>query len=38
MVMNEGKIEETGEADDVYFNPGSEYTKKLIASVPKGIV
>jgi peptide/nickel transport system ATP-binding protein len=38
MVMNEGKIEETGEADDVYFNPGSEYTKKLIASVPRGIV
>jgi peptide/nickel transport system ATP-binding protein len=38
MVMNKGKIEESGEADEIYFNPGSDYTKKLIASVPKGIV
>ena len=37
MVMNKGKIEETGEANEVYFNPQSEYTKKLIASIPKGI-
>lgn len=38
MVMNKGKIEETGTADQVYHNPQSEYTKKLIASIPKGIV
>jgi peptide/nickel transport system ATP-binding protein len=38
MVMNKGKIEETGMADEVYFNPKSEYTKKLIASIPKGVV
>ncbi|HUS02087.1 MAG TPA: ABC transporter ATP-binding protein [Chitinophagaceae bacterium] len=38
MVMNKGKIEETGTANDVYFHPKSEYTKKLIASIPKGIV
>jgi peptide/nickel transport system ATP-binding protein len=37
MVMNKGKIEETGPADEVYFNPKTDYTKKLIASVPKGI-
>ena len=37
MVMNKGKIEETGEANEVYFNPQSEYTKKLIASIPRGI-
>ena len=35
MVMNKGKIEESGLADDVYFNPQKEYTKKLIASIPK---
>ena len=38
MVMNKGKIEEKGNADAVYFNPQSEYTKKLIASIPTGIV
>jgi peptide/nickel transport system ATP-binding protein len=38
MVMNKGKIEEAGKADEIYFNPHSAYTKKLIASIPKGIV
>jgi peptide/nickel transport system ATP-binding protein len=38
MVMNKGKIEESGDADAIYFNPQSDYTKKLIASIPKGIV
>ncbi len=38
MVMNKGKIEETGTADEVYFHPEKEYTKKLIASIPKGVV
>jgi len=37
MVMNKGKIEESGKADDIYFNPASAYTKKLIASIPKGL-
>jgi peptide/nickel transport system ATP-binding protein len=36
MVMNNGKIEESGDADDIYFNPKKEYTKKLIASIPRG--
>lgn len=35
-VMNKGKIEEIGDADQIYFNPQSEYTKKLISSIPKG--
>ena len=35
MVMNKGKIEESGSADEIYFNPQKEYTKKLIASIPK---
>ena len=38
MVMNKGKIEESGKADEVYFTPQSDYTKRLIASIPKGIV
>ncbi len=38
MVMNKGKIEETGTADSVYYNPQSGYTKRLIASIPKGII
>ena len=35
MVMNKGRIEESGSADDIYFDPQKEYTKKLIASIPK---
>lgn len=37
MVMNKGKIEETGPSDQVYFHPQTEYTKRLIASIPKGL-
>jgi peptide/nickel transport system ATP-binding protein len=36
VVMQKGKIEEIGDADEIYFNPKSEYTKKLIHSIPKG--
>jgi len=35
IVMNKGIIEEMGTAEQVYSNPQSEYTKKLIDSVPK---
>ena len=34
MVMNKGKIEEIGEADSIYRNPQSDYTKRLIDSIP----
>jgi peptide/nickel transport system ATP-binding protein len=34
MVMNKGKIIETGKADDVFFSPQNEYTQKLIAAIP----
>ena len=37
MVMNKGKIEETGAADEVFLHPRSPYTQKLIASIPKGL-
>jgi peptide/nickel transport system ATP-binding protein len=36
VVMNKGKIEEMGDADDVCNHPKSEYTQKLINSIPKG--
>ncbi|MBT8325179.1 MAG: ABC transporter ATP-binding protein [Winogradskyella sp.] len=36
VVMNKGKIEEIGEADSIYNNPHTEYTKKLIHAIPKG--
>lgn len=35
IVMNKGKIEETGSANEIYFNPKSFYTQKLIAAIPK---
>jgi len=35
MVMNKGRIEESGTADEIYFHPRKEYTQKLIASIPK---
>jgi peptide/nickel transport system ATP-binding protein len=38
LVMNKGRIEEVGDAEEVYNHPRSEYTKRLIAAVPKGIV
>jgi peptide/nickel transport system ATP-binding protein len=37
LVMNKGKVEEIGDADDIYANPEKEYTKKLIHAIPKGM-
>ena len=37
LVMKEGKIEELGDADEIYANPTKEYTKTLINAIPKGI-
>jgi peptide/nickel transport system ATP-binding protein len=36
MVMKEGKIEEIGDADEIYANPAKDYTRILIDSIPKG--
>ena len=35
MVMRSGKIIESGQADEVYNNPQSDYTKNLIEAIPK---
>jgi peptide/nickel transport system ATP-binding protein len=34
IVMNKGKIEEMGPAEDVYFSPQTTYTRQLLASIP----
>ena len=34
MVMNQGKIVETGPASTLYTNPQSEYTRRLIEAIP----
>jgi len=38
IVMNEGKIEESGNADTIYNHPKTDYTKKLISSIPQGLI
>lgn len=37
VVMNKGKIEEMGVADEIYNNPQKPYTQKLIEAIPKGL-
>ncbi len=34
MVMNRGKIVESGPAEELYLHPKSEYTKRLIEAIP----
>jgi peptide/nickel transport system ATP-binding protein len=36
VVMNKGKIEEMGDADSIYNNPQTDYTRNLIGAIPKG--
>ncbi|MFG6685409.1 ABC transporter ATP-binding protein [Mariniflexile sp. HNIBRBA6329] len=37
LVMNKGKIEELDDADIIYASPKTDYTKKLIDAIPKGL-
>jgi peptide/nickel transport system ATP-binding protein len=37
MVMNQGKIEEIGSAENIYRHPQQEYTKQLIMAIPTGV-
>ena len=37
IVMNQGKIEEINDSDEIYRAPKSDYTKNLIDAIPKGI-
>jgi peptide/nickel transport system ATP-binding protein len=36
MVMNEGEIVEIANSDEIYRDPKKAYTKRLLASIPKG--
>jgi len=36
MVMNAGRIEEIGTAEDIYQRPRRSYTQQLIAAIPEG--
>ena len=36
VVMQAGKIEEMGDADQIYNQPGTPYTQKLIDAIPEG--
>jgi peptide/nickel transport system ATP-binding protein len=36
--MQKGKIVEMAEADQLYLNPQSDYTKKLIDAIPNHLV
>jgi len=38
MVMKDGKIVETGEADQLCRNPATAYTRQLIGAIPHGII
>ena len=37
VVMQQGKIEEQGDADAIYSHPTKEYTKNLIDAIPKDV-
>lgn len=37
IVMNKGRIEEMGLADNIYEHPQTEYTKKLIDAIPQSV-
>ena len=36
-LMNQGRIVELGTAESVYKHPNMQYTKDLLAAIPKGI-
>ena len=38
MVMNRGKVEEIGSAQEIYRQPKKDYTRQLIAAIPSGSV
>ncbi len=37
LVMHEGEVVESGDADEVYAHPQHAYTRKLLSAIPKGI-
>jgi peptide/nickel transport system ATP-binding protein len=37
MVMNQGKVVEMGNADELYRNPAHPYTRSLLGAIPRGL-
>jgi peptide/nickel transport system ATP-binding protein len=37
LVMSEGRVVETADAETIYRTPREEYTRKLLASIPRGL-
>ena len=37
MVMNQGRIVEMADSDEIYRQPREEYTRRLLSSIPKGL-
>ena len=35
IVIKDGKIQEIADADEIYYNPKTKYTKQLIDAIPK---
>lgn len=35
LVMNQGRVVESGEADQIFLKPRAEYTRRLVAAVPR---
>jgi peptide/nickel transport system ATP-binding protein len=38
VVMQKGRIEEIGDPDNIYTEPKTDYTRRLIESIPKGTI
>jgi oligopeptide/dipeptide ABC transporter ATP-binding protein len=36
IVMNEGEVVESGDAEAIYAAPSHPYTRKLLAAIPRG--
>ncbi|NVO02531.1 MAG: ABC transporter ATP-binding protein [Bacteroidetes bacterium] len=37
VVMKDGRIQEIGDADQIYYSPTTDYTRSLIEAIPKGL-
>jgi peptide/nickel transport system ATP-binding protein len=37
LVMNEGKVVEMADAEEIYKNPRDPYTQRLLSAIPKGV-
>jgi peptide/nickel transport system ATP-binding protein len=37
MVMNQGRIVEMADSDEIYRHPREDYTRRLLSSIPKGL-